>query len=239
MKPVTSLVALLSLATLGASLATTYQGSLSACKASDRVLVQTRNLTAAGHQIQISTKACSADALTSRSLEKRQVLNACVTGPGPLEADCLALETALPAALAAEGNPTTFEVAPQFVEEFTLGTCLWAWINNNPFGGATLEECFSNVELSGKNLDAECVAFGDTAGIAVPNNPALPAAELAWIFESRLQESESEELSIWRYSFVLTFPVRVRDRWSTETRQRLLCKERPEEPSQGFRVTVH
>ncbi|KAJ7921452.1 hypothetical protein B0H13DRAFT_1866613 [Mycena leptocephala] len=131
------------------------EGVLSSCNARDRVLVETRNVTVAGHEIQISTKACSADVLTSRSLEKRQVINTCAGGQtfscvvnqgiGPLEADCAALEAALPPFLASEGNPPTFTVSPQFAQEFTLGTCLWAWINTNPVGGITLQYCYQNL----------------------------------------------------------------------------------------------
>jgi hypothetical protein len=59
----------------------TPQGMLSSCPASDRVLVETRNFTtAAGHNIKISTKACSADVLATRSLEKRQTINVCNSG---------------------------------------------------------------------------------------------------------------------------------------------------------------
>ncbi|KAJ7921450.1 hypothetical protein B0H13DRAFT_1866611 [Mycena leptocephala] len=143
MKTFTSLAALLSLAPLAVSSANASQGVLSSCNARDRVIVETRNVTVGGHEIQISTKACSADVLASPSLEKRLVLNACGNDdtftcvleggvPGPVRSDCTALENALPAFLASEGGPTTFTVAPQFAQEFTLGTCLWAWINNNP-----------------------------------------------------------------------------------------------------------
>lgn len=39
-----------------------------------------------------------------------------------------------------------FTVAPQFAQELSLGTCLWAWINENPVsGGADLEECYSTL----------------------------------------------------------------------------------------------
>ncbi|KAJ7036416.1 hypothetical protein C8F04DRAFT_1181427 [Mycena alexandri] len=163
------------------------------CKASDRVLIETRNVTAGGHTIQISTKACSAEAVASRPLAKRQVENACefggsdlrcgTGGTAPLAADCTALESALPAALAAEGNPTLFEVAPQTAEEFSLGTCLWAWANNNPAGGATLEFCFSDLVQFGKDLDKDCIAAGATVGLVQPNSATLPASELAWFQE--------------------------------------------------------
>jgi hypothetical protein len=91
------------------------QGVLSSCNARDRVIVETRNVTVGGHEIQISTKACSADVLASPSLEKRLVLNACGNDdtftcvleggvPGPVRSDCTALENALPAFLASEGG---------------------------------------------------------------------------------------------------------------------------------------
>ncbi|KAJ6571159.1 hypothetical protein B0H19DRAFT_1255150 [Mycena capillaripes] len=196
MKPATSFVALLSLASLVVSSARPSQGLLSSCLAQDRVLVETRNVTAAGHEIQISTKACSADVLaaSSRSLHKRQVFNACEgetttytcvinQGIGPLRTDCAALEAALPAFLASEGGPTSFTVSPQFVQEFTLGTCLWAWINTNPVGGATLQYCYVGVEVNGANLDNDCIVPGDTAGVAIPSNPQLNPVVLAWAFE--------------------------------------------------------
>lgn len=59
-------------------------GSLgaSSCKPSDRVTVKSRNVTSAdGHEIQIATKACSADVIkVARDLEKRQVINVDVDG---------------------------------------------------------------------------------------------------------------------------------------------------------------
>ncbi|KAJ7458241.1 hypothetical protein FB451DRAFT_1372370 [Mycena latifolia] len=200
MKPATSLVALLSLASLAVSSATPSQGILSSCNARDRVLVETRNVTAAGHEIQISTKACSADVLTTRSLKESLTFNACTGGPGPLESDCASLESALPAAVAAASGdslpswpwmfpefdysgPTMFTVAPQFVQEFTLGTCLWAWINNNPINGATLQYCYVGVEVHGGNIDELCIIPGDTGGVAIPSNPQLNPVVLAWIFE--------------------------------------------------------
>ncbi|KAJ7786805.1 hypothetical protein B0H14DRAFT_3893512 [Mycena olivaceomarginata] len=74
-------------------------------------------------------------------------------GAGPLEADCVALENALPAFAATQSNPFSFTVLPQFVQEFTLGTCLWAWINTNPIGGAILQYCYVGVEANGITLD--------------------------------------------------------------------------------------
>ncbi|KAJ7833854.1 hypothetical protein B0H14DRAFT_2591212 [Mycena olivaceomarginata] len=143
------------------SIAIPAQGALSSCQARDRVLVETRNVTVAGQDIQIS------------------VLNACVTGIGPLESDCATLEAALPAAIAAAGGPTSFTVPPQFVQEFTLGTCLWAWFNTNPLNGATLQYCYDVLEIHGKNLDLDCITRGDTGGFAIPNNPQLNPVVLA------------------------------------------------------------
>ncbi|KAJ7029889.1 hypothetical protein C8F04DRAFT_742442 [Mycena alexandri] len=195
MKSFATILALLSLAFLAASSAVLSPGFVPSCKASDRVLVETRNVTAAGYEIQISTEACSADVLlASHLLKKRQVLNACVTelvpytcvtnqGIGPLESDCAALEAALPAAIAAAGGPTSFTLPPQFVQEFTLGTCLWAWFNTNPLNGATLQYCYDVLEIHGKNLDLDCITRGDTGGFAIPNNPQLNPVVLAWVFE--------------------------------------------------------
>ncbi|KAJ7145655.1 hypothetical protein C8R44DRAFT_723580 [Mycena epipterygia] len=104
-------------------------------------------------------------------------------GIGPLESDCAALQTALPAALAVEGGPTSFTVPPQFVQEFTLGTCLWAWFNTNPVGGTTLEYCYVGVEVNGENLDNDCVVPSDTGGFAIPSNLQLNPVVLAWVFE--------------------------------------------------------
>jgi hypothetical protein len=42
-------------------------------------------------------------------------------------------------------DPTFFVLEPQFVQEFTLDTCMWAWVNENVVGGANLEYCFSGV----------------------------------------------------------------------------------------------
>ncbi|KAJ6527232.1 hypothetical protein DFH09DRAFT_1186951, partial [Mycena vulgaris] len=191
MKSFATIVALLSLASLGASSATPSPGFVPSWKGSDRVPVETRNVTAAGHEIQISTKACSADVLASHSVAKRQVLNACAggetttftcvanQGAGPLEADCVAL----PAFAATQSNPFSFTVLPQFVQEFTLGTCLWAWINTNPVGGATLQYCYVGVEANGVTLDGNCIFPGDTGGVAIPSNPQLNPVVLAWVFE--------------------------------------------------------
>ncbi|KAJ7884937.1 hypothetical protein B0H13DRAFT_1889771 [Mycena leptocephala] len=195
MKPSTSLVALLSLASVVVSSAITARG-VSSCKASDRVLVDTQTVTAAGHKFQVSTKACSADALASRSLEKRVTFNSCAAGEtttytcvtnqgvGPLEADCVALSNAIVAAFEGPGQPTLFTVSPQFAQEFSLGTCLWAWINNNPVGGATLQYCYSGLTgVLGFNLDNSCIVPGDTGGFVTASNPLLVSASLDWVFE--------------------------------------------------------
>ncbi|KAF7359058.1 hypothetical protein MSAN_01246800 [Mycena sanguinolenta] len=192
MKTTSTVVAFLSFA----SLAFAYGGVSPSCQAQDRVLVKSRTLSVDGHEIQISTKACSADVLEAsrRPLAKRQVFDACegetttytcVTneGTGPLEADCAALQTALPAALANEGNPSSFEVPPQFAEEFSLGTCLWAFINENPVGGATLSYCYVGVEVNGENLDESCIVPGDTGGFTTVSNPNLNPIVLDWTFE--------------------------------------------------------
>jgi len=171
--------------------------SQSSCQASDRILVSTRTISSGGHDIQISTKACSTEALAAHSQvqTKRQTFDACegetisyecVTdeGEGPLEADCLALQNALPPALAAEGNPEFFTVPPQFVEEFSFGTCLWAWFNTNPTGGATLQYCYGGLEDNGEILDEDCVVPGfASGGIAIPSSSSIVPADLAWVQE--------------------------------------------------------
>ncbi|KAJ7473850.1 hypothetical protein B0H11DRAFT_2236331 [Mycena galericulata] len=171
---------LLSLASLVVSSSTADQ-RLSSCKASDRVLVSTRNVTAAGHEFQVSTKACSADVLNSRALQKRQVFDLCNNGEtvnfecvvgegaGPLFNDCANLEEAIIAAFEQPGDNTLFSVEPQFAQEFSLGSCLWAWINDNPVGGAILDFCFSEVTNIGAILNDDCIIDGVTAGIAFPS----------------------------------------------------------------------
>ncbi|KAJ7473846.1 hypothetical protein B0H11DRAFT_2195513 [Mycena galericulata] len=188
MKPFTSLAALLSLASLVVSSSTADQ-RLASCKASDRVLVSTRNVTAAGHEFQVSTKACSADVLNSRALEKRQVFDLCNNGEtlnfecvvgegaGPLLGDCDNLEQAIIAAFEEPGDP-------QFAQEFSLGTCLWAWINDNPVGGAVLEFCYSELTSElGPLLIDDCIIDGVTGGIAFPSGINFVPAALEWTFE--------------------------------------------------------
>lgn len=110
---------------------------------------------------------------SSRTLQKRTTFATCGFGGAfecirnegivPLPADCLALNNAFIAAFIGPTRnchlhcslctflnpniyvvPTLFTVPPQFVQEFSLGTCLWAWINENPntVNGATLTECY-------------------------------------------------------------------------------------------------
>ncbi|KAF8143661.1 hypothetical protein K438DRAFT_1993625 [Mycena galopus ATCC 62051] len=152
------------------------------------LLVETRNITVAGHEIQVSTKACSANIIASRSFEKRQTFACgqattleCAVGPAaaPAPTDCAALQAALPAFVAAQPSPF-FVVAPQFVEELALGTCLYAWINNNAVGGVSLEGCWTDVETFGSILTPGCINVGQNAGIAFPTTAV---ANDAWIFE--------------------------------------------------------
>ncbi|KAJ7730316.1 hypothetical protein B0H16DRAFT_1469664 [Mycena metata] len=170
----------------------TPQGVLSSCPASDRVLVETRNFTtAAGHNIQISTKACSADVLATRSLEKRQTINVYSGGIAPTRSDCLNLQEEFPELIEEEGgncflsprymyfefdssDPTFFVLEPQFVQEFTLDTCLWTWVNENVVGGANLEYCFSGVASNGNFLNENCIGEGDSGGFitTTTNNAA-------------------------------------------------------------------
>ncbi|KAJ7493065.1 hypothetical protein B0H11DRAFT_1911500 [Mycena galericulata] len=195
MKSFTSLVVLLSLASLVVSSSTADQ-RLASCKASDRVLVSTRNVTAAGHDFQVSTKACSADVLNSRALEKRQVFDLCNNGEtlnfecvsgegaGPLFGDCADLAEAIVAAFEEPGDATIFAVEPQFAQEFSLGTCLWAWINDNPVGGAILEFCYSELTGDlGPILNDDCIIDGVTGGIAFPSGINFVEAALEWTFE--------------------------------------------------------
>ncbi|KAJ7775979.1 hypothetical protein DFH07DRAFT_766917 [Mycena maculata] len=110
----------------------------------------------------VSSKACSAEALASHALEKRQTGDSCIisekkvicaAGTAPTASDCDALETAIITAFDQPG-------------EFSLGTCLWSWVNNNPVGGATLEYCYSDL------VDETCVDSGDL-GVIEPLDPTL------------------------------------------------------------------
>ncbi|KAF7367597.1 hypothetical protein MSAN_00823000 [Mycena sanguinolenta] len=196
MKSSTSLLALFSLVSVMVCSTNTGQG-ISSCKAEDRVLVDSRNVTAGGYEFQVSTKACSAAVLTSRVFQKRVYYNSCASGEtltstytcvtnqgtGPLEADCVSLSNALTAAYEGPGDPTLFTVSPQYAQEFSYGTCLWAWINQNPVGGAALEYCYSGLNVMGFNLDQSCIVNGDTGGYVIPSNPQLVPASLNWVFE--------------------------------------------------------
>ncbi|KAJ7483960.1 hypothetical protein B0H11DRAFT_2231694 [Mycena galericulata] len=194
MKSSTSLVALLSLVSVAVSSTIPAEGG-SSCKASDRVLVDTHTVTAAGYEFQVSTKACSDDVVTPRALEKRVTFNVSISTStlalpvvpcdgGPLAADCTALSNAITAAYEASGDATLFVVDPQFAQEFSLGTCLWAWVNNNPVNGAVLEYCYSGLtEVLGFNIYESCIRNGDTGGYVIPSNPQLVPASVDWYFE--------------------------------------------------------
>ncbi|KAJ6597875.1 hypothetical protein B0H10DRAFT_2196856 [Mycena sp. CBHHK59/15] len=207
MKPSNSLVSFLAFVSLVVSSAllieTPAQGASStSCKAADRVLVDTHTVTAGGHEFQVSTKACSADVLAlssqsqPRAIEKRQVFTTCGIGGkfecvvgqgvGPLEADCAALSNAVVATFEAAGDSGVFTVAPQFVQELSLGTCLWAWINENPVsGGAVLQECYSTLTgFLAVDLN-DCIVAGDTGGFVIPEtlNVGFDPRILEWTFE--------------------------------------------------------
>jgi len=111
----------------------------------------------------------------------------CVTnqGPGPLEADCVALSNAIVAAFAQPGQSPDFAVVPQFAQEFSLGTCLWAWINENPVGGAILQACYADLTQFLGSVLNECIVAGDTGGFVIPGtfNPHEFPAGLDWTFE--------------------------------------------------------
>ncbi|KAF7367930.1 hypothetical protein MSAN_00858000 [Mycena sanguinolenta] len=188
MKTALSFVALLSLAALAVASTLPSGGVVStSCAAGARVLIETRNVTVGEHEIQVSTKACSPNIITSRSFEKRQTVACgqattleCAVSPvaAPLAADCNALQAALPAFVATQ--PAFFVVAPQTVEEVSLGTCQYAWINDNAVGGVTLEGCWTDVETFGSILTPGCIGAGQSAGIAFPTTAV---ANDAWIFE--------------------------------------------------------
>ncbi|KAJ6478896.1 hypothetical protein C8R45DRAFT_1156204 [Mycena sanguinolenta] len=204
MKPSNSLVSFLAFISFFVSSAVPAQAvSSTSCKAADRVLVDTRTVTAGGHEFQVSTKACSADVLAlssqsqPRAIEKRQVFTTCGIagefecvvgqGVGPLEADCAALSAAVIAAFEGAGDSGVFTVAPQFVQELSLGTCLWAWINENPVsGGAILQECYSTLtEVLAPDLNGDCIVPGDTGGFVIPEtlNVGFDPRILEWTFE--------------------------------------------------------
>ncbi|KAJ7493098.1 hypothetical protein B0H11DRAFT_2191128 [Mycena galericulata] len=127
---------------------------LSSCKASDRVLVSTRNVTVAGHDIQVSTKACSADVPNSRPIEKRQVFDVCNNtqvvnfecvvgeGAGPLFSDCANLVQAI---IIENEQPGDF--------------------------------CYSELTNIGTILNDDCIIDGVTGGIAFPSGVGYPRGE--------------------------------------------------------------
>ncbi|KAJ7730407.1 hypothetical protein B0H16DRAFT_1696918 [Mycena metata] len=178
--------------------------ALTSCKAADRVLINNRTVSAGGHEFQVSTKACSADVLAlssrshSRAIEKRDTFTTCGIGGefrcvvgqgvGPLAADCAALSNAVVAAFESNTGPAldTFTVPPQFVQELSLGTCLWAWINENPVtGGAVLQECYSTLTgFLAPDLNS-CITAADTGGFVIPGtlNTGFDPRILEWTFE--------------------------------------------------------
>ncbi|KAJ7215582.1 hypothetical protein GGX14DRAFT_443126 [Mycena pura] len=190
MKAVLSFVALLSPA-LAVSSSLPSGGAVTSCAAADRVLIETRNVTVAGHEIQVSTKACSGNIniISSRSFKKRQTdvcgqtadFECAVGSVTPVIADCASLQAALPDFIATQ--PPFFVLAPQTVEEVSLRTCLFAWINNNAVGGASLEGCWSDVERIGGAVPLPgCFGVqGFNAQIAFPS---LAMFEEAWVFEA-------------------------------------------------------
>ncbi|KAJ7635387.1 hypothetical protein FB45DRAFT_911397 [Roridomyces roridus] len=198
MKTSFALLTTLSLAAVAVSSTLPRARSAHGCPASDRILVDSQTVTIGDQEIQVSTKACSADALasapTSRAVDKRQ-FNSCASGEtltytcvtnqgvGPAIADCNALATAITNQFGTNFQQL-FTVSPQFVQEFSLGTCLYAWINENPAGGATLSYCYTGVaEELGFNIDNSCIVNGDTGGFVVPSNPNLVPASIDWVFE--------------------------------------------------------
>ncbi|KAJ7617105.1 hypothetical protein FB45DRAFT_1007739 [Roridomyces roridus] len=194
MKFSTNLLAIVALASTAvlAALPQTTQSSAS-CQASERVHVQTRNFTTpTGDVLSVSTKACPA-ALANAGHNKRQVINACVAetinfacitnaGTAPAVGDCNTLNSAIISVFEAAGDPALFSVGPGLAEEFTLGTCAYVWNNEN--AAATLEFCFSEItQTLGPTLNNGCIAVGQSGGLALPVNSALPATTLDWVFE--------------------------------------------------------
>ncbi|KJA16388.1 hypothetical protein HYPSUDRAFT_80093 [Hypholoma sublateritium FD-334 SS-4] len=177
MKFSSSLLAALSFASI--AVCSVPVSRTTSCKASDRVVVKSRNVTSSdGHEIQIATKACSADVIkATRDLEKRQVINVdvdgsrftCVTGEGvgPAPADCQVIISFLQTNFVDIDSQASFSVAPGFAEVITAGTCEWAWINTEPSGGFTLGYDFLNFFDLGFDLES-CITNGDSGGIATP-----------------------------------------------------------------------
>ncbi|KAJ7144287.1 hypothetical protein C8R44DRAFT_973870 [Mycena epipterygia] len=70
------------------------------------------------------------------------------------------------------------------VQKFSRGTCLYAWINQNPMGGAVLQCSYGYVtSFLAFNLDESCILGGDTGGFTTVSNPQLVPASLDWNFE--------------------------------------------------------
>jgi len=183
-------LSLFSLAALAASSTIPSRRKIpSSCADDAHVVVQSHNVTVAGHDIKVSTKACSSNAVASRSFEQRQIDTCeqggsltCIFGvPGPIIADCVELQAALPEFIATQ--PDLFEVAPQTFEEVSFGTCAYLWINDNPVGGAILESCWSTVETFGEALTSSCIRSGSAAGFLFPT---VPMVNEAWILEVTL-----------------------------------------------------
>jgi len=178
MKLYTSLFASLFLASVVLS-STISVPRTSSCKASDRVLVNAHTVTSPdGHEIQIATKACSADALNSpHGLTKRQTISTasdgqrytCVTGEGagPNPSDCAVIINYLQSTYVATDSQAIFVVSPQFAQVLTYATCEWAWINTEPVGGYTLSDLYLDLYDLGANLN-DCVVAGDSGGIGTP-----------------------------------------------------------------------
>ncbi|KAJ6503568.1 hypothetical protein C8R45DRAFT_973264 [Mycena sanguinolenta] len=193
MKGALSFVALLSLEVFAVSSTLPSGGVVSSsCAAGARVLVETRNVTVNGHEIQVSTKACSGNSIASRTFEQRQTTVAlacerrsttleCAVGPptAPVPGDCATLQADIPTFIA-EQPCNFFLVPPQFVQTLSFGTCLYGWINDNAVGGVTLEGCWTDVETFGEILTVGCIEAGQIAGIAFPTTAV---ANEAWVFE--------------------------------------------------------
>ncbi|KAJ6505295.1 hypothetical protein C8R45DRAFT_1209085 [Mycena sanguinolenta] len=183
MNTIIAFLALLSLASVVVPYVIPGSRGISSCNAQDRVLVDTHTVTAAGYEFQVSTKACSANALVSRGIYMRQVEDACGISESP--------NTIPECVIAAFEEPTDpvnnlFEVAPQFAQEFSLGTCLWAWINEQPVGGTTLEYCYQGLSALGTNIDGRCLSVSwneSLGGFITPILGGSPNPILDWVFE--------------------------------------------------------
>ncbi|KAJ7635390.1 hypothetical protein FB45DRAFT_911411 [Roridomyces roridus] len=168
----------------------------SSCIGTDSVVLQISNFTTStGDILRVEHKACSAATITNSGHSKRQtVVDACVldesftfrcfaTGAiGPTAADCNNLNAAIIETFEAAGDLDLFSVANGTVATFRLGTCAYAWVNQNPTD--TLEFCFSETTgFLGPELINGCIVNGDTAGVATPSGAGIPANILEWSFE--------------------------------------------------------